>query len=313
PFRSVSPRRISTPPHLAYLRIADGCDNRCAYCLIPKLRGPYQERPRNLLLAEARQMVEGGVKEIILIAQETTYYGRGGKGAGELPSLLRDLNDIPGLEWIRIMYTHPARVNRQILQTISECDKVCPYLDIPLQHINDTILDLMRRNISRSRIEKVLRQARELVPGISIRTTMMVGFPGEEEKEFSQLCDFVINQRFDNLGVFAYSPETGTAAIEYGPGVGPDESERRRDILMEIQQGISAERLKGFRDKTIDILVDGPYPEAGSDLMVGRGVFQAPEIDGVVVVEGENLRPGQMVKVKIIDSSEYDLYGISIN
>ncbi len=310
PFQRSFPRRISTPAHYAYLRISDGCDNRCTYCLIPELRGDYQERPRAQLISEARKLVEEGVRELILIAQDTSYYGYKNGGGRGLSSLLESLNDIRGLDWIRIMYTHPGHIDRLLLQTIAACDKVCPYLDIPLQHINDMILTKMGRNINRAGIERVLRQARELVDGIRIRTTFMVGFPGEGEKEFTELVDFVIAQRFDHLGVFRYSPEEGTPAFRYQPGVDGSNGNRRQAKLMEIQQEISAERLKELRGRVVPVIVDGPYPEAGSPLMVGRTAFQAPEVDGVVVVEGDGVQPGQMIEVKITDSSEYDLYGV---
>ena len=310
PFHSIFPRRISTPGHYAYLRISDGCDNRCSYCLIPELRGRYQEKSRNMLISEAQRLIDHGVREIILIAQDTSYYNFSpGKGGG-LSSLLEILNGIQGLDWIRILYAHPRHIDRHLLQTIAECDKVCPYLDIPLQHINDRILDKMGRNITRAGIEDILQQARELVEGISIRTTMMVGFPGEGEDEFSELVDFVLAQRFEHLGVFQYSPEDGTAACRYGSGVNELHANRRREKLMEIQQEISTERLNRLRGMVIPVIVDAPYPETGSPLMVGRGIFQAPEIDGIVVVEGDGLRPGQMVEVMITDSSEYDLYGV---
>jgi len=311
PFQRAFPRRISTPSHYAYLRISDGCDNHCTYCLIPELRGDYQERSLVELTSEARRLVEDGVREIILIGQDTSYYGyKSGEGRG-LSSLLESLNDIQGLDWIRIMYTHPGHIDRLLLQTIAACDKVCPYLDIPLQHINNKILDKMGRNISRAGIETVLQQARELVDGISIRTTFMVGFPGEGEKEFAELVDFVIAQRFEHLGVFQYSPEEGTPAFRYKSGVDEICSSRRLEKLMEIQQKISAERLKSLRGEVIPVIVDGGYPESGSPLMVGRGAFQAPDVDGIVVIEGERITAGQMVEVKITDSSEYDLYGNS--
>jgi ribosomal protein S12 methylthiotransferase len=310
PFQRAFPRRISTPAHYAYLRISDGCDNRCAYCLIPELRGDYQERTRAGLISEARKLVEEGAREIILIAQDTSYYGYKNGGGRGLSSLLESLNDIQGLDWIRIMYTHPGHIDRLLLQTIAACDKVCPYLDIPLQHINDMILAKMGRNINRAGIEEVIRQARTLIKGISIRTTFMVGFPGEGEEEFAELVDFVIAQRFEHLGVFQYSPEEGTPAFRYQPGVAEIYGNRRREKLMEIQQEISAERLKRLRGKVIPVIVDGEYPESGSPLMVGRGAFQAPEIDGIVVVEGEGITAGQLVEIKITDSSEYDLYGV---
>jgi ribosomal protein S12 methylthiotransferase len=266
-----------------------------------------------MLISEARRLIDQGVREIILIAQDTSYYGYSrGNGSG-LASLLEALNGIHGLDWIRILYAHPRHIDRHLLQTIAGCDKVCPYLDIPVQHINDDILDKMGRNITRVEIEEILMQARELVEDISIRTTLMVGFPGEGEEEFSELVEFVIAQRFEHLGVFQYSPEDGTPAFRYQERVGDLHANRRREKLMEIQQEISTERLNRLRERVIPVIVDGPYPEPGSPLMVGRGLFQAPEIDGIVVVEGDDIRPGQIVEVKITDSSEYDLYGILIN
>lgn len=310
PFHRSPPRRVSTPRHLAYLRVADGCDNRCTYCLIPGLRGPYQERPLSAILSEARHLVDQGVREIILIAQDTAYYGYNHPKPGGLALLLEALNEIAGLDWIRILYAHPSHIDTQLLQTMADCDKICPYLDIPLQHINDSILAKMGRKIDRERIERVLEQARELVEGVSLRTTLMVGFPGEGEEEFTELVDFVRSQRFDHLGVFTYSPEKGTAAWEYGEEVDGDCGLRRRDQLMEIQQAISTELLQALRGEEVTVLVDGQYPEPSSSLMIGRGTFQAPEIDGVVVIEGKEIRPGDMVQVKITGSSEYDLYGV---
>ena len=193
---------------------------------------------------------------------------------------------------------------------MADCDKICPYLDIPLQHIDDAILEKMGRKINREGIERMLRQVRELVAGISLRTTLMVGFPGEGEEEFAELVNFVSNQRFDHLGVFIYLPEEGTAAWGYGEEVDRDCGRRRRDQLLEIQQAISTELLQALRGEEITVLVDGQYPEPSSPLMIGHGTFQAPEIDGVVVVEGRDIRPGDMVQVKITGSSEYDLYGV---
>lgn len=312
PFHSDFPRRVSTPGHYAYLRISDGCNNRCTYCLIPELRGCYQERPSDRVISEARQLVDDGVREIILIAQDTTFYGRDQGENGDFSTLIKALNNIRGLDWIRIMYTHPGHIDMRLLQTIAECDKVCPYLDIPLQHINDSILAGMGRKIKRREIENILRKARELIEGVSIRTTLMVGFPGEGEKEFSELVDFVKDQKFEHLGVFSYSAEDRTRAYRSRVEIDPVTSARRRNELMEIQQKVSAERLKKLRGETFDILIDGPYPEAEPSLMVGRAPFQAPEVDGLVVVEGENLKPGRVVKVKITDSSEYDLYGVKL-
>lgn len=310
PFQRVFPRLISTPSHLAYLRIADGCDNRCTYCLVPGLRGPYQERPLPVILSEARRLVAQGVREIILIAQDTAYYGHRSSTGADLSLLLEALNEIPGLRWIRVLYAHPVHIERGLLQTMASCDKICPYLDIPLQHINDAILKRMGRKINRAGIEALLSEARETVEGISLRTTLMVGFPGEGEDEFSELIDFVRRERFAHLGVFSYSPEAGTVACRYASRVDGAVARRRRERLMEIQQAVSAEYGQALRGESITVLVDGRYPEPGSPLMIGHAAFQAPEIDGIVVIEGEGLLPGDMVTVRITDSSAYDLYGI---
>ncbi len=313
PFHHSLPRRLSTPRHTAYLRIADGCDNRCSYCLIPDIRGPYQGRSLSSIISEARRLVERGVKEIILIAQDTAYFDYGRKKQSGLSRLLEKLNEIDGLSWIRVLYAHPRHLDNHLLQTIDSCGKVCPYLDVPLQHINDSILGKMGRRISRARIEAVLQRARETVEGISLRTTLMVGFPGEGEDEFRELVEFVRTYRFSHLGVFTYSPERGTPAYRYGKGAGKRISHRRREVVLEIQSEISAENLRSFRGREITVLIDGPFPGEEAGLMVGRGVFQAPEIDGMVVVAGEGMKAGDMVSVRITDSSDYDLYGTIIS
>ncbi len=311
-FHRALPRLVSTPRHWAYLRIADGCDNRCSYCLIPALRGPYRERSLPAVAKEAERLVERGARELILIAQDTAAYGGSRSGRAGLVRLLERLGEIGGLRWIRILYAHPRHVDDPLLEAISSLDKVCPYLDLPIQHIDDGILRRMGRKIDSRRIEGVIGRARELVPGISLRTTLMVGFPGEGEAEFSRLADFVRRARFDHLGVFAYSREKGTGAYRLGPAVPGPIARRRRETIMEIQREISAGILRSRRGREADILIDGPFPEASNSLMLGRGAFQAPEIDGTVVVEGSGLRTGEIVRVRIIDSSKYDLYGVRI-
>ncbi len=310
PFHRNLPRLVSTPRHWAYLRIADGCDNRCAYCLIPVLRGPRRERPLPAVVKEAERLVERGAREVVLIAQDTAAYGRSRPGRNGLERLLESLQEIAGLEWIRILYAHPRHVGSGLLAAVSSLDKVCPYLDLPIQHIDDGILERMGRKVDSRRIEGVIDRARELVPGISLRTTLMVGFPGEGEAEFARLAEFVRRKKFDHLGVFAYSREKGTPAFGLGPGVPGPVARRRREILMEIQREVSAERLRSRRGETLEVLIDGPFPEPASPLMVGRAIFSAPEIDGLVVVEGEGIEAGEMVRVRITDSSEYDLYGV---
>ncbi len=311
-FRREYPRHISTPRHYAYLRIADGCDNRCRYCLIPRLRGPFRSRPRGSIVREAKALAGRGVREVILVAQDTAYYGREGKRRGGLAPLLEELAEIAGLDWIRLLYAHPAHLDRRVLQTMAASDKICPYLDIPLQHINDRILKKMGRKVTRARIERVLDLVREEVEGAVLRTTLMVGFPGEGEGEFAELLEFVHRQRFDHLGVFAYSPEEETEAAGFRPRVKTETARARREKLLQAQRAISKERLERFRGERIAVLVDGPFPEAGSELLIGHSRFQAPEVDGLAVVEGRDLRPGDLVDLRVTDTSTYDLYGTVI-
>ncbi len=312
-FRQRFPRRLSTPGHYAYLRIADGCDNRCRYCLIPSLRGPYRSRPLSPVLEEARQLVEGGVKELVVVAQDTSYYGREKGGKPKLELLLKELVKIPGLRWIRILYCHPDHLPAGVLRIMAESSMICSYLDLPLQHINDRVLKRMGRRSGRREIEELLERAREIVPDLSLRTTFLVGFPGEGVSEFAELMEFVKRQRFDHLGVFAYSPEAGTAAFGEEDRVTRRTARVRRDRLMALQQKISRARGRGEVGKIHQVLLDGPFPEENSSLMVGHTRYQAPEIDGLVVVEGENLSPGKIIKVEITSSSEYDLYGRKIS
>ncbi len=313
PFGEAPPRLVSTPRHWAYLRIADGCDNRCSYCLIPSLRGPYRERPLPRVVEEARRLAGRGARELVLIAQDTARYGRSPAGRGGLPRLLEKLQAIDGLDWIRILYAHPRNIDDDLLRAVASLDQACPYLDIPIQHIDDRVLERMGRKIDSRRIEELLDRARELVAGISLRTTLMVGFPGEGEAEFEKLADFIRRRKFDHLGVFGYSREKATGAYGLGPGPPAPVVRRRRQALMEIQREISAEILRGRRGRVLEVLIDGPFPEPGSPLMVGRGPSQAPEIDGLVVVEGEGVRSGEMVRVRITGSSEYDLYGVRVD
>ncbi len=313
PFNDDLPRLVSTPRHWGYLRIADGCDNRCSYCLIPAIRGPYRERPLSRILEEARRLADRGARELVLIAQDTARFGRPLPGRRGLGLLLEKLQDIDSLDWIRILYAHPRHVDSNLLRAVAELPKVCPYLDIPLQHIDDGILQRMGRKIDSRRIREVIDRARKLVPGISLRTTLMVGFPGEGETEFEKLAALVRREKFDHLGVFAYSREKGAAAYRCGPGSPVPLAARRREILMEIQREVSAERLRSRRGETLEVLIDGPFPEPESPLMVGRAIFQAPEVDGLVVVEGEGIEAGKMVRVRVTGSSPYDLYGVKVD
>jgi ribosomal protein S12 methylthiotransferase len=260
---------------------------------------------------EARELVARGTKELILVSQDTSRYGSSGPAAEGLSRLLEELAAIENLKWLRILYTHPAHLEKRVLQTMASSPTICPYLDIPLQHISDRVLKRMGRGVSRARIEALLDLARELVPGISLRTTLMVGFPGEGEAEFGELLEFVRWQRFDHLGVFVYSPEKGTPAARLASRIDRTTALLRRKKLMRTQKMIAAARLRKYRSATVPVLLDGPFPERSSRLMIGHTRFQAPEIDGLVVVEGEDLKIGDLIPVNVTSSSSYDLYGVA--
>lgn len=310
-FPNDPPRLRCAPRHYAYLKIADGCDNRCGYCLIPTLRGPYQSRPAKNVISEAARLAAEGVREIVLVAQDTGYYGREKERSPRLTGLLEGLEEIDGIRWIRLLYAHPANLDQSVMKTMASSKKICPYLDLPIQHINDRILKRMGRPLTRRRIEALLDQLRELVPGISLRTTLMVGFPGEGEGEFEELEEFVRWQRFDHLGVFVYSREKGTAAARLKGRPDPASAARRRARLLRLQKSISRSRLRRWRDRRVEVMIDGLFPEKNSKLLVGRAAFQAPEVDGLVVVEGGGCRPGELVGVTVKETSAYDLYGVT--
>jgi ribosomal protein S12 methylthiotransferase len=262
-------------------------------------------------VAEAARLAAEGVKELILVAQDTSSFGPEGRRQGALLQLLERLEGIDAVKWIRLLYAHPAHLREDVLRRMASSSKICSYLDLPIQHINDRLLARMGRPLSRSRLEALLDQVRELIPGISLRTALMVGFPGEGEEEFQELVEFVRWQRFDHLGVFAYSREKGTPSARLRGRVAAAVAARRRDKLLRMQKSISRARLRRYREKSLEVIIDGPFPDRGSELMVARGRFQSPEVDGVVVVEGGGLAPGDLVKVTIKESSAYDLYGVA--
>jgi len=305
-------RRRLGPLHSAYLKIADGCDNRCAYCLIGKIRGPYRSRPLPVLLDEARRLAGEGAREIVVIAHDTAFYGREKGGRPLLQRLLEGMEGIKGIDWIRMLYLHPAHIDGDLLRALAASSRVCPYLDIPLQHVDDRILKRMGRKTSRRQIESVLDLCRELIPGIALRTTLMTGFPGEGEGEFQALKEFIRWQRFDHLGAFAFSPEKGTRAASLGNRVPAALAERRRGELMRLQQRISRAKLKRRVGEEVEALVEGPFPENGAGLMVGRARFQGPEVDGLTVLEGEGMKPGDLVQARVTAASDYDLYAVKL-
>jgi ribosomal protein S12 methylthiotransferase len=304
-----TPRTLTTPRHLAYVKIAEGCNYKCAFCIIPKLRGAYRSRPAESIVREARALAASGVRELLLVSQDTTYYGIDRDERGALPRLIRDLNGIEGLRWIRLLYLYPTTVTTETLTAIAECDKVCKYVDLPLQHASDAVLKRMRRPGTQASYERLIAKIRQLIPGVTLRTTFIVGFPGETEEEFEQLCRFVQRERFDHVGVFTYSHEEGTSAGRMSDDVPGRVKEARRRRLMALQrkQVEAANRLKMGR--RVSVLVDGPSPEHELVLR-GRLEGQAPEIDSVVYLselDPTACRPGDLVEAEIVGSRGYDL------
>jgi ribosomal protein S12 methylthiotransferase len=304
-----TPRRLTTPQHYAYLKIAEGCDYKCAFCIIPKMRGHYRSRTEASIVREARALVARGVKELLLISQDTTFYGIDRRERGALPRLLRALNAIEGLTWIRLLYLYPTTISDEVIDTIAECDKVCKYIDLPLQHAADRMLQRMRRPGTRAAYERLLSRIRERVPGVALRTTFIVGFPGETEQDVAELVDFVQTVRFDHVGVFTYSHEEGTAAFDLPDNVPAAAKRRRQSRLMSVQQRIVTGRQRARVGDTARLLVDGPSPE--HDLVLqGRLQGQAPEIDPVVYLtdcDVSTVRTGDFIDVEIVGASGYDL------
>jgi ribosomal protein S12 methylthiotransferase len=304
-----TPRVLTTPPHFAYVKIAEGCDYTCAFCIIPTLRGEYRSRTRQSIVAEARALAERGTKELLLISQDTTFFGidRGERGA--LAALLRELNGVDGLEWIRLLYLYPTTITDDVLSAMAECEKVCRYVDLPLQHASAAVLKRMRRPGSRKTYEALLARIRDRVPGVTLRTTFIAGFPGETEEEFGELERFVEDTQFDHIGVFTYSHEEGTRAYEVKDDVPAAVKRRRRDRLMKRQQRIVARRQKGRVGTDVDVLVDGPSAE--HDLVLqGRLEGQAPDIDPVVYLtdcDPSQFSSGDLIRARVVGARGYDL------
>lgn len=304
------PRILTTPSYTAYLKIAEGCDNCCSYCAIPKIRGPYRSKPMEQVLKEAKALADNGVKELIVVAQDTTRYGEdlpGGKLL--LADLLKELNKIESLKWIRVMYCYPNNFTNELIETFASLDKVCKYVDLPLQHASNRLLASMNRYDTREEVETLLAKLRKRIPGIVIRTTFIVGFPGETDADFEELKEFVEQQRFENAGVFAYSQEEGTVAGAM-PNQIPDEIKQERyHELMALQAQISEEIHKDTEGQTLEVLVEG-IEEDGSGLHYGRSYREAPDIDGLVFIENPgDIKPGCFVKVNILQGFTYESVG----
>ncbi len=298
-------REMLTPRHYAYLKIAEGCDNPCSFCAIPLIRGKYVSRLIEEIIKEAQKLAWRGVKELIVIAQDTTYYGLDIYAQRKLAVLLERLSEIDGIEWIRLMYAFPAKFPLDVLRVIAQNPKICKYIDIPIQHISDKILKSMRRGITKHKTIELLEKIRERVPEVAIRTSLIVGYPGETEKEFEELLNFVYEFKFERLGVFTYSQEDGTPAYELGDPVEPEEKERRMALIMNAQREVIIEKNEKLIGRKIKVLIDAKE----GDSYIGRTQWDAPEIDLEVLVEGENFKVGEFYEVEIYDNFEYNLLG----
>ena len=299
-------RILTTNSHTAYLRIAEGCNNFCTYCIIPKIRGKFRSRSKESILAEANSLVNQGVKEIILIAQDLTNYGEDLYGKNQLHVLVNELSEIEGLEWIRLLYCYPEEITDELIEVIANNPKVMKYLDLPIQHISNNILKMMARKTNKETIIDKIDLLREKVPGITLRTSLIVGFPGETEEDFNELCSFLKDYKLDNVGVFTYSQEEGTAAAKLPNQIDEDVKIKRKETLMNIQRGIVRDLNKLKIGSIYDTIIDGSTGE----YYIGRNYEMAPEIDGLIyVTKKKTLKKGDIIKVKITNVMEYDLVG----
>ena len=301
-------RIVTTGGHYAYLKIAEGCDKRCSYCIIPKVRGNYRSIPMESLLAEARKLVEFGAKELILVAQETTLYGKDLYGEKSLPRLLHELCKIDGLYWIRILYCYPEEITDELIETIRTEEKVCHYLDIPIQHASDNILKRMGRRTNQAELRDMIARLRERIPDICLRTTLITGFPGETQEDHEELMAFVDEMEFDRLGVFTYSAEEDTPAAEFDDQIEEEIKKDGQAEIMELQQEIAFEKAENAVGRTVLAMIEGRLPDENA--YAARTYMDAPNVDGLVFVQtSRELMTGDFVKVKITGSYEYDLIG----
>ena len=301
-------RMVTTGGHYAFLKIAEGCDKHCTYCIIPSLRGSYRSVPMEDLLQEARGLAAQGVKELILVAQETTLYGVDLYGEKSLPRLLRELAKIPGIQWIRIQYCYPEEITDELIQVIREEEKVCHYLDIPIQHASDPVLKRMGRRTNQEELRRIIGKLRKEIPDIAIRTTLISGFPGETEEDHEELMAFVDEMEFERLGVFAYSLEEDTPAAQMPDQVPQELKEERRDEIMELQQEIAFEKAESLVGRVLDVMIEGKV--ADEPAYVGRTYMHSPNVDALFFVNADlQLMSGDFVRVKVTGAAEYDLIG----
>lgn len=299
-----------TPQHFAYLKISEGCDRLCTFCAIPKMRGKHATKPIEDVVDEARQLAQDGVRELIIVAQDTTYYGKDLYGEPRLTELLTELNGVDGLDWIRLMYLYPMYFEDRLIDTIAESEKIVPYLDMPLQHINDTMLRRMQRRVNRESTDELIGKLRSRIDNLVMRTTFISGFPGETDEQHRELLEYVEQQKFERLGVFTYSLEEDTPAAKL-PDHLPDElKEQRREELMAVQQEVAF----AWNDRQVgqryDVIIDSSVSEADG-AWIGRSYADAPDVDGVIYVTGENLSPGQIVECEVVGYQNYDLVAVA--
>lgn len=301
-------RLVTTGGHYAYMKIAEGCDKHCTYCIIPKLRGNYRSVPMEKLLAEAKDLADQGVKELILVAQETTVYGKDIYGEKSLHKLLRELCKIAGIQWIRILYCYPEEIYDELIQTIKEENKVCHYLDLPIQHASDAVLKRMGRRTSKAQLVEIIEKLRKEIPDISLRTTLITGFPGETQEQHEELKDFVDEMEFDRLGVFTYSPEEDTPAATMTGQIPEEVKEERQAELMELQQEIAFDLAEDMVGREVLVMIEGKV--ADENAYVGRTYKDAPNVDGLIFINtDEELMSGDFARVRVTGALEYDLIG----
>ncbi|MGV3607141.1 MAG: 30S ribosomal protein S12 methylthiotransferase RimO [Planctomycetaceae bacterium] len=301
-----------TPRHFAYLKISEGCDRLCTFCAIPKMRGKHASKPIDDVIREARQLAADGARELIIVAQDTTYYGMDMYGEPRLAQLLQELERVEGIDWIRLMYFYPMYITDDLLEVLSASKKIVPYIDMPLQHIADGMLKRMARRVTRSETEDLIAKLRKSLPNLTMRTTFITGFPGETEQDFNELVEFTKQQRFERMGVFTYSVEPGTPAVNLQDHLPEELKNERRDALMEVQQQISFEYNEAQVGKVVDVILDQKVPNE-KNVFVGRTHADAPDVDGLVFVTGdkEKLKIGQIVPTQIVASQDYDLIGLA--
>ncbi|MCX5667079.1 MAG: 30S ribosomal protein S12 methylthiotransferase RimO, partial [Candidatus Omnitrophica bacterium] len=308
-----SPRLSLTPPHFVYLKISEGCDNLCSYCIIPRLRGRFRSRSMESVIEEAKNLsLSGKIREINIIGQDTTLFGNDIYGKPSLPELLKRMTSLrSGVKWIRLLYTHPAHYSGKLIDTLRDGKKICRYLDLPIQHISDPILKKMNRHTTKKEITLLIEKLRKNIPGLTLRTSVIIGFPGETDKEFNELLAFLEDTRFEKLGAFIYYAEEVSRAYNFKRRV-PDRIKNQRfDEVMKLQQKISADINKSYKGRTVSVLIDEQV-EGEENSFAGRTEGDAPEVDGCVYVSGKNIKVGEFYKVRITDTLEYDLVGVRL-